>query len=400
MKAGLEPPLADTLSAVLPSERQTRLLRACLLPGEAGRRTWTAWREQVEEAGGGLDREVKAAGRLLPLLWSAWQERSGETGQSLATLLRVATYREELRSSAYAGLCREALTALAGRQIPAIVINGAALASTVYDRPALRHCHDLDLLIRGDDLAGARQALAATGYRRISATVSFTADDLKLAHARGLGLELHSRPFGPPGGAALDEVWTRTETRLVAGVSARVLSPADALLQACGRAAYSASRGSLVWACDAWQIIRRCSELDWEVLLASAAAAHLALPAYAALSYLRSELEAAVPARVLEQLAAAAWDDVLGRDHALAAARRGPGGDYSTLWRHSRRWRSRADLLRWLLLPSPGFLRWDCDADESWPLPLWYLYRPLRYGARRWLARPAPQAGATREVGR
>ena len=53
------PALADALGSLLPTPEQTRLLRACLQRGEAGRQAWADWRSLVDDP-------TSAAARALP----------------------------------------------------------------------------------------------------------------------------------------------------------------------------------------------------------------------------------------------------------------------------------------------------------------------------------------------
>jgi hypothetical protein len=379
----MPPPLVDTLSVILPTEEQTRPLRVCLHSGAAGRRAWESWRAQMGDPVAAVGRNGPSAGTLLPLLLSSVRRNGVDAPPDLLTVLRAAHYREELRSTTVVGICGEAISALAAGGISAIVLKGVALAETVYDDRALRHCHDVDILVRRGELARAARMLADAGFGPIDGSANRPLGDVKLVHGRGLPVELHTRPFRPPSNDAwVAALWSRSREALIAGVSARVLSPADSLLHVCGQAAYSSSRASLLWVCDAWYVIARHPDLDWDVLLEGAVAAHLALPLYTTLRYLATELDAPIPPAVLRRLGGAASADALGRECALAGARSGPNGSYPNLFRHTKDWRSRALLLKWMLLPSPRFVRWDSDARDPRSLLFSYLARLPRYCAR------------------
>ena len=79
-------------------------------------------------------------------------------------------------------------------------------------------------------------------------------------------------------------------------------APADSLLHVCGHASYSKSRQSLRWLTDAWLIVNRHPDLDWDLLLDCARRSHLALPLSVALSYLANDLNAPIPLRFLNRL--------------------------------------------------------------------------------------------------
>jgi hypothetical protein len=46
-------------------------------------------------------------------------------------------------------------------------------------------------------------------------------------------------------------------------------------------------------------------------------------------------------------------------------------------------WRSRLTVARWMLFPSPSLLRANYGVSHAWQIPLYYLYRPLRFLTRR-----------------
>jgi hypothetical protein len=80
--------------------------------------------------------------------------------EAFAAAAREQAAREMLRRQEIAS----ALAALDGAGVAPIVLKGAALAYTVYDRPDLRPRDDTDLLVREDDLDRVREAMASCGY--------------------------------------------------------------------------------------------------------------------------------------------------------------------------------------------------------------------------------------------
>jgi hypothetical protein len=88
-------------------------------------------------------RDVRRAG-LMPQLLQAATEAGVRLDPTLRSLCRAARAHEELRIAAMAPTCRRAVGVMEG---DAVVLRGVALGHTVYAHPALRHCHDLDLLV-------------------------------------------------------------------------------------------------------------------------------------------------------------------------------------------------------------------------------------------------------------
>ena len=376
----MRPILSDTLSILLPTEQDTLLLRACLGFEDTGREAWTAWLERVGEPREKLLQRRPSLVHFLPLLHVATKRYGAQVPRDLAFCLRAAHFREELRSQAYRTTLRRVLHDLRDGGIDFTVLKGAALAGTVYDGWALRHCHDIDLLVRETDQAAACRALQDAGMRqqyeryRMSRGVRFL-------HDSELPIELHTDLFEHPlyqHGAV--DMLGRRQTTDIDGIPVHVLSPSAAFLHVCGHASYSGNRSSLRWATDAWSIAVKRADLDWDAFLWDTARAQLALPLYVMLEYLAVELGAPIPRSVLQSLAHDAR-------HVGAAAREaalfGVRGSYEGLRNVTRDWRSCAFLLRWRLLPSPSYLRWTYGTRSRGEILLLYFERVARYIAQR-----------------
>ena len=378
--------LSDTLVVILPTSAQTSLLHACLYSGEAGRKAGAARLAQIEKSENGLRGDLVKS--LLPLLFNALRRNSVEVDPEFLTVLRTASVREELRTKAYRRVCRDVFAAFSTAGIPAVVLKGAALADTVYADPALRHCHDIDILLGESDPSRAISLLSSLGFTPLGKEMGAEWQDIQLAHQSGLPLVLHRHLFRIPFyNAVMPDMWARSQTQVIAEVPARILSPADQLLHVCGHAASCASRESLRWVCDAWFLIERYPDLDWDVLFACAVRSHLALPLSVMLCYLAEGLQAPIPVAFLERLCReASQADTIERELALRGARVGSRGRFKSLLRMSDDWRTRVFVLKWLLFPSPRYLYSMHQLHSPWQLPFSYLSRPLRYVARRtWL---------------
>src|SRR5687768_39468 len=147
------PPLADTLRVVLPTDRETWLLRACLQSGQAARSAWQTWRSLTNLSPAELVRDDGALKGLLPLLFTSLRQNQVPLERELLTILRTAHLREELRAESFRRIYEATLAQLARAEIPSLLLKGAALAATVYPSAALRHTHDVEILVRRDDLA-------------------------------------------------------------------------------------------------------------------------------------------------------------------------------------------------------------------------------------------------------
>lgn len=100
-----------------------------------------------------------------------------------------------------------------------LVLRGAALAEVAYPEPFLRHCHDLDVLLRGGPVTDEDLLRRASLHRSAFAHPLAQADD------------------GP--------LWARSASLAVGSATARVMEPADMLVHISGHAYFLASRETL-----------------------------------------------------------------------------------------------------------------------------------------------------------
>lgn len=130
----------------------------------------------------------------------------------------------------------ELLAALHAAGVQAMPVKGAWLAEHAYDDTAHRPMHDLDLLVRQDQLAAARRAFAAAGYRTSDpAEPGAWCKDQHFRHPDyALGAELqwqvwtarHAQLTAPD----MDRFWSQTLPTTVAGQQAVALPPARHVL--------------------------------------------------------------------------------------------------------------------------------------------------------------------------
>jgi hypothetical protein len=374
-------PLADVLSVLLPRPASSALLRACLHRGPAAGSAWEDWRAAVGDIGDALRSDAGGLRGLLPLLHDAVARNAFPVEQQSLSVLRTARLREEMRARTYAAAAGEVLSLLAAAGVEPLVLRGAALAGTVYERPELRHCHDLDLLVRPEELPAATAALACDPVHLLATQAD---DGAHAAHASGLPVKLHTRLFRIPYyDAPLEQLWRHREATTIGRTPASIPAPADMLVHVCGHAACSRSRLNLRWACDAWLLLAARGDLDWAVALDRVAASRLGLPLLVLLGYLADQLGAPVPPEVRAALARmAAATPAAGLDVALWGARAGISGGVRSLLRAADGWRSSATIARWCMAPTPSYLRWSIGTGSRMPLPLQYVWRPLRHLGR------------------
>jgi hypothetical protein len=344
------------LRQMLPTKGQTLLLQACL-DAENGLTAWATWRSAYDLKATLATDTVGVKG-LLPYLAYAL-EQNGDAAGSLTsddlTLLRMARYRESLRFERYQAILQQALTALAEGGVKAILLKGATLALTVYPHPALRHCHDIDLLIHSGDLHLAAQALCTHSFAEPSQQPSpLERGDLRLDHASRLPVVLHTtlvrnHLFAMP----VDGAW-QCALPLAYELPALMLAPEWELVHLLGAMLCAPRRARVTWVCDAHLLLVANPALDWERVCDIAADSGLALPAFVLLDYLRQEHHSPVPAFVsdrLQQYFAAI--DRTGYEQILHCGRLQNAAGYGKLLANAASWQERAFLWRWMIFSLP-----------------------------------------------
>lgn len=374
--------LSWALTRSLPGREERWLLRALLHRGPSAQDAWQAFSSRVKNLPGLFRTDTGGRKRLGPLLLASIRENALPADPGLLTVLKTAYLREELRVKALRKIARGAFDALRGQSLSFLVLKGAALSEAVYPDPVLRHTHDIDLLVHGDDLERAQEAVAHAGFR--SPVVLTGGRGVMVTHRTYtpilLLVSLYRYPFYQTDAQAIRR---RSKEVILDAVGPIVIpSCADNLLQALGHASYSPRRSNLLWATDAWMILQSADSLDWSDFLEAVNESRLEIPAFVMLRYLKEELDAPVPEGTLETLSTlAANAGKLRRDAALYGARQ-YGGQHSQLTALLRPgWKERLNLLRWQVFPSKEYLLWAHGNPPRPLLPAIYLTRPITYAA-------------------
>jgi hypothetical protein len=372
-----EAALTSGLALMLPEASQTKLLRAALFRGAEGVRALAEVAPELAQPQRLTPAQRVAVRTLSPLLESATADtaRAHRLGTDALRILRMAAARERVRSETVRRLAAGLLASLAERGVDAVLLRGMVLAETVYPEPYRRHTHDIDLFVRPDQLSGAVDAARAAGFAELAEDPDRLPGGVRLVHPSGLPVELHTSLFLDPFYAAeLDGMAARHRTRELLGTRVTVLGTADQLVHVCGNAAQSPVRGSLRWVTDAWLLIESDPTLDWAAVLHGAEHTELALPLSVMLRYLAEDLQSPIPDGVLDRLDELARSaSPIARDVALYGARAGLPA-LALVRRVTGGLRPRLWALRWLLFPSPTYLR-HAYRGRRVPVGLLYPYR-------------------------
>ena len=275
--------------------------------------------------------------------------------------------------------------------ISAIPYKGPILAASVYGNLALRYFSDLDLLVRKQDMAKAKDLLVTEGYRldhplnkvQEAAYIRFQAHLPFSSHDGQSFVDLHSS-FTPSYYAFpldLERLWERLGPNLFGGREVLTLSPEDLLLILCVHGAKHLW-ARLAWICDIAEIIRVHGEIDWGQVMDQAFAVGSERALFLGLFLANALLGADLPEEIIRRVQADPVTQSLGaqvRRRLFRDAACPPGALESCLFHlkvRERVWdRTRFCLgvamiptvEDWMRLPLPPSL-----------FPLYYLLRPLR----------------------
>jgi hypothetical protein len=285
------------------------------------------------------------------------------------------------------------LDALATHGVFPVVLKGAALARTVYDAPAMRPSLDTDLLISRDQVGITRDVLTRLGYREPPMTGGehvfcqfqlSKMDPLGVEHVFDVHWKISTQTL-------FADVLTYAELSAEAvpipalGSHARAACGPHALLLACIHPVmHHGNAQRLLWTFDIYLLIRRLSHSELLRFARLAVNKQVAAICTRQLSLAAEHCTTRLPPDVLEILTSPTVSEP-----ASVYLRPRRRWHQELLWnvRALPRWRSRIQLLREVLLPSPRYMldAYHLGSRGIVLLPALYAHR-CAYGAFKIIA--------------
>jgi hypothetical protein len=302
----------------LPSNAETLLLQACLLEGDRAGAAFAAWSANPQQALEELQ-ETGSKRRLLPLLQASLERSKIAVPPELQATLRAAALYEKLRTSAYRDIAANVFRNLGEAEIPFLATRGVCFSATIYP-DSLRHCHDIDLLVHPSNVESLVRVLTEHSDFKPDDSAASAASDRLLVHSSGLPFAIHTRAVKSEPDELPWELLEQNQAALFIYESqVRTLSPEVTLLHLLLHTVSTASRRSLIWLCDAFQLIKQ-GTIDWKLFTGHVSDPyHLAI-AIPALSYLSTHLHASVPEALQLELEAR-WSKLSEADRRKATGR-------------------------------------------------------------------------------
>jgi Uncharacterised nucleotidyltransferase len=289
-----------------PTSDQELLLTAALADGASAIGAWDNWQARVSIAAAD-----HGSRRLMPLVFFNLS-RLGFSGASVAPLKEIYTRTRLANKLRFMHLGR-LLDLFAGREIPTLLLKGAALALQTYRDPGLRPMNDLDLAVPHRFSKQAISVLQENGW--LSETLAGSirpafCGSLQFRDAHGLQFDLHFSPFHDYAPffrkrlawESVEPLWAAATSISVGECKTLTLSATDQLLHTLDHGAGAHRLPPIRWVADATWLLRGSEPIEWDRFTAQAGALNLSWVASKTLKYLRDRHGATVPSSILKYL--------------------------------------------------------------------------------------------------
>src|SRR5262249_53134843 len=266
--------------------------------------------------------EISRQHRVAPLVYRGCFARAVALPAD-AEPLRDAYVANSARNALLFRSLADVLKDLAAAGIPVLVLKGAFVADLIYPERALRPMNDVDLMVREEDLEGARGTLQSLGYdasvgeegqKKLRKNHHHWVFHPRNCGGSGIPVELHWNLHPPswPFHVELKGLWRRASAIRVAGVEALGLGPEDLLLYACTHASRHRFNGGLISLCDiAATVAHYGDRIAWSQFQARAAEWNADSDAFVTLALAAELLAVPVPPSTLAAIRRYEEDDSL-----------------------------------------------------------------------------------------
>jgi hypothetical protein len=188
-------------------------------------------------------------------------------------MLRDRFRRNTISNLLLASELRSLLDRFEAAGIKAIPFKGPTLAAYAYGDLALRQFHDLDLLLRRDDVLAAKNLLVESGYRaehRFSQAqeAALLRSECEYTFKGSVYVELQWEIVPANFAFTINDaaLWQRVREIEVEGLCLPMLAPEDLLLILCAHGTkHNWTR--LAWIADVAEVLRHGGEINWPALL-------------------------------------------------------------------------------------------------------------------------------------
>lgn len=363
--------ISNLIAALMPDQNKTDFLKLCLNEfsfQQYQELNYTDLLKRIKDERNGFK-------RLLALLYFNLKRNGIEIESNYSAYLKTAYVREELRSSTFENILKRTIQLLLNEKSEFILLNGASLAEPIYENWDIRHCHDIDILIKDNCLEEASSILINNGLKLESNFQNKGIRKRILKNNSGLAVTLHNRLFNHSFyNYDIDSFWGRAAIKKIASYQIKVLSDTDVLFHILGKA-FTNYFFSLQWIVDSVFLIRK-ADIDWNLFYENTRKSRLCIGILTMLKYLRKEFNLIIPDTLFTNLSTAVNESkVLEQEAAIFNATNGMKNGFIRLIRGAKNWKEKLFIIRSGILPSRALLEWNETADSVFKINLNHLKR-------------------------
>jgi Uncharacterised nucleotidyltransferase len=363
--------ISDLITVLMPDQNKTDFLKLCLNEISLQQYQKLNNKDLLKR----IKDERNGIKRLLPLLYFNLKRNRIEIENDYSAYLKTAYVREELRSNTFQNILNATIEVLLNKKCDFILLNGASLAEPIYENWNIRHCHDIDILVKENHCEKTSSILIDNGFRLEN---SFQSKGIKkniLKNDSGLVVTSHTHLFNHPFyNNDIGGFWKRAALKNIAGLQMNVLSDTDVLFHTIGKA-FTNYFFSLQWVADSVVLIRK-SNINWELFFENTRKSRLSIGILSMLKYLRKEFNLNVPVSLFTNLSSAVNESKnLEREAALFNATNGMRSGFLRLIRGTKNWKEKLFIMRFGILPSRASLEWNEPASSVFKININHLKR-------------------------
>jgi Uncharacterised nucleotidyltransferase len=365
--------ISNLLAVLMPDQNKTDFLKLCVNEFSFQQYQKLSFTDLLKS----IKNERNGFKRLLSLLYFNLKrnEIEIEIENSYSAYIKTAYVREELRSSTFKNILNRTIQVLLDEKCEFILLNGASLAEPIYENWNIRHCHDIDILVKDNWLEEIASILINNGFKLEN---NFQNKEIKrriLKNDSGLAVTLHTNLFNHLFyNYDINSFWERAVIKKIAGHQIKVLSDTDALFHTLGKA-FTNYFFSLQWATDSVFLIR-IANINWNLFYENTRKSRLCIGILTMLKYLRKEFNLIIPDSLFANLSTVVNESkVLEQEAALFNATNGMKSGFIRLIRGAKNWKEKLFIIRFAILPSRASLEWNETSDSIFKINFNHLKR-------------------------
>ncbi len=365
--------ISNLITALMPDKNKTDFLKLCLNEFSFQQYQELNYTDLLKR----IKNEKDGFKRLLPLLYFNLKKNGIEPGNNYNAYLKTAYVREELRSSTFRNILRRTIQLLLNEKCEFILLNGAALAEPIYENWNIRHCHDIDILVKDNSLEVITSILTYNNFKKEMDIQEKGIRRIILKDSSGLTMTLNNKLFSRSFyNKNINAFWDRASIKKIADLNVFTLSDADALFHILGKA-FTNYFFSLQWAADSVFLISK-TNIEWDLFYESVVNNGLSISILPMVRYLKQEYNVDIPYSIFKNLEKAAGDaKPLEEEAALFNATNGMRSGFLRLIHKTKNWNEKLFIIRFGLFPSKVLLEWN--GNSAFKINLNHLKRILSF---------------------